>query len=158
MMESAVIVGKGGAPIYWHLPANRSSIHIPDSRDLWEVIWENRNVIEGLAHTHPGSGKPNPSYEDLTTFSAIEKAIGRKLFWWIVTEDDFAEFAHFGPGPLHYASNSIYNGITERYDPVSFVHNLITMGCFSPHWQLPEWVAQLREYSYKQEVALSCDG
>jgi hypothetical protein len=86
-MEAGVVVGIDGEAIHWHLPSNRSIASLPDSRTLWDVIWENRHRIVGIAHSHPGAGLPGPSYTDVTTFRAIEKALGRKLVWWIVSED-----------------------------------------------------------------------
>lgn len=86
MIETAVVIGKRG-PLYWHLPPGRSGGSIPDSRRLWDVIWENRKEIVGIAHTHPGSGPTGPSTTDLTTFGAIERALGMKLRWWIASSD-----------------------------------------------------------------------
>lgn len=87
MIETGVVINKAGRPIHWHLPENRTSVSLPDSRDLWDVIWENRDNISGFAHSHPGSGWPYPSVEDATTFRAIEKALGRRLDWWVISED-----------------------------------------------------------------------
>lgn len=62
-------------------------MYLPDSRDLWDVMWGNRKELVGFAHSHPGSGLPGPSHEDLTTFSAVERALGIRLKWWITTVD-----------------------------------------------------------------------
>lgn len=88
MMEAGVVVGTGGEALHWHLPPDRSGGALPDSRDLWDVIWENRDRLLGFAHSHPGSGFPSPSRTDVTTFIAIEKALGRRLFWWITSADE----------------------------------------------------------------------
>ena len=92
MMESAVIISLSGEPLYWHLPEGRTAGSIPDSNKLWSVIWENRNNILGIAHTHPGKGIPYPSWTDITTFDACELGLGSKLLWWIFTEDNGAVF------------------------------------------------------------------
>lgn len=75
-------------PVYWHLPHGRTAVEIPDDVALWDVLWQNRARLVGVAHTHPGSGTPAPSGTDLTTFAAIERALGRTLTWWIVNETD----------------------------------------------------------------------
>ena len=71
-------------PAYWHLPHGRTAVEIPDDVALWDVLWQNRARLIGVAHTHPGSGTPVPSGTDLTTFAAIERALGRPLTWWVV--------------------------------------------------------------------------
>lgn len=86
-MESCVVLDANSKPLYWHTPPGRSSGHIPDTRQLWDVIWENRHNLSGIAHSHPGGGIPGPSHEDLTTFAAIEAALGRRLNWWITNQD-----------------------------------------------------------------------
>jgi proteasome lid subunit RPN8/RPN11 len=65
---------------------------LPDSRGLWDIFWENRDRLSGFAHSHPGAGVPWPSGTDLTTFRAVEAALGRRLQWWIVTLDQVAVF------------------------------------------------------------------
>ncbi len=87
MQEAGVVIGWCGDPIFWHIPGNRQAGYLPDSRNLWNVLWENRDLIQGFAHSHPGSGVPSPSSEDLSTFKAVEKALGRRLVWWIVSSD-----------------------------------------------------------------------
>ena len=58
---------------------------LPDSPDLFTRIWQHRDQLIGFAHTHPGTSIcPFPSYEDVTTFAAIEAALGRRWLWWIV--------------------------------------------------------------------------
>ena len=86
-IETGVLVGYDGQPIQWHLPPGRNAGSLPDSRDLWEVIWENRYKVLGFAHSHPGGGVPGPSWTDITTFEAVEKALGRELVWWITSSD-----------------------------------------------------------------------
>lgn len=102
MMEAGVVVDRDGQPLHWHLPLGRSGGALPDSRDLWNVVWENRDQVAGIAHSHPGSGVPGPSYEDVTTFSAFERALGRRLEWWITSQDAVCSFRWVGPGKYTY--------------------------------------------------------
>lgn len=101
-MEAGVLLDREGKPIHWHLPPGRSGGSLPDSRDLWDVIWENRGNISGFAHSHPGSGLPGPSYTDVTTFAAIEQALGRRLNWFITSSDSWALYRWEGPDKLDY--------------------------------------------------------
>jgi proteasome lid subunit RPN8/RPN11 len=87
MLEVGVLIGLDGSPIFWHEPPERTAVSLPDSRKLWDVIWENRKTISGFAHSHPGSGIPCPSEEDITTFAAIEAGLGTRLNWWITSSD-----------------------------------------------------------------------
>ncbi|MFT5685936.1 MAG: hypothetical protein ACI8RZ_006891 [Myxococcota bacterium] len=107
MLEAAAVIDITGAPIHWHIPAGRSAVSLPDSRSLWSVLWENRERLAGLAHTHPGGGRPIPSWEDLTTFSACEAGLGRRLDWWIATADQIRLFRFSGPTPYHYRGHSL---------------------------------------------------
>jgi hypothetical protein len=123
MREAGVVLGESGEAIYWHLPDDRSGGAIPDSRPLWEVLWENRKVISGFAHSHPGSGVPLPSPMDITTFEAIEKGLGRRLKWWITSQDQLSYTHHEGGGPTDY----------------------VTFRITSEH---PAWLDELRRLSY----------
>lgn len=87
MKEAGILLGLDNKPLYWHTPNDRNGGALPDSRSLWDVIWENRAQVTGFAHTHPGSGVPAPSYEDKTTFWAIEAALGKQLNWFILSSD-----------------------------------------------------------------------
>ena len=102
MLETAAVIGLEGQVLHWHLPLGRSRVALPDSRDLWEVLWTQRAVVAGLAHSHPGRGVPRPSWEDLTTFAACEDGLGRRLRWWIATGDQLRCFCWQGPGRFHY--------------------------------------------------------
>lgn len=106
-IEAGVVVSKGGKPIHWHLPPGRNAGYLPDSPDLWSVFWENRQEVLGFAHSHPGSGQPSPSWEDLTTFSAVEQGLGRRLVWWITSRDYWVYCYWAGPGPHDYSVNPL---------------------------------------------------
>lgn len=125
MIEAAVVVDRSGArsrALKWHLPPGRNVAALPDDAGLWEFIWENRDQVGGIAHTHPGSGQPSPSYTDITTFSAIELALGRRLQWWIASADRLS--LAIWAGPDNYAYNVFDISSTE-----------------------PEWLAELRNLS-----------
>ena len=87
MIETAFVFDTSGRSIYWHEPPDRSAGAIPDSRDLWDVLWDNREVLGGVAHTHPWHCEPFPSGTDLTTFAAVEAGLGKRLVWPIATLD-----------------------------------------------------------------------
>jgi len=124
-MEAGVVVGKAGEPIYWHAPKGRTAAYLPDSPTLWQVLWHNRTVLQGFAHSHPGSGYPHPSHEDVTTFAAVESGLGKRLDWWIATEDELSLVRWAGPGRLDY---------TTWFSPTSE----------------PEWVGELRKLSREE--------
>ena len=104
MIETAAVFDFEGNVIHWHLPPNRSGGSIPDSRNLWDILWENRERLGGVAHTHPWHGGPWPSGTDVTTFAAVEAALGRRLVWPIVTLSRVATFMWSGPGKHDYKS------------------------------------------------------
>ncbi len=85
-IEAALVIWKDGTSVL-HEPDGRSSVRIPDTQSLWDLLFENRDRLEGVAHTHPGNGYPQPSHEDLTTFAAVEKGLGIRTNWWILSRD-----------------------------------------------------------------------
>ena len=87
MIEVAMVFDLKGQVIHFHTPPGRTGDSIPDTRSLWEVLWENRDRLGGTAHTHPWSGSPCPSMVDVTTFRATEKGLGKCLLWLVVTFD-----------------------------------------------------------------------
>jgi proteasome lid subunit RPN8/RPN11 len=102
MREVALLIGLDGGVLYNHEPEDRTSVFLPDSLTLWDRIWAYRTNLAGIAHSHPGSASPTPSMEDLTTFAAVEAGLGKRLIWWIVSSDGFAELIWIGPDKLHY--------------------------------------------------------
>ena len=62
-----------------------STTRIPDNRERWEIIWEHRNEITEIAHSHPGE-LLDFSNEDLTTMEAVEAGTGKEFIWSIVTK------------------------------------------------------------------------
>lgn len=96
------MVGFDGEPLFWHLPGGRTAGSLPDSRQLWDVLWDNRHNVYGFAHSHPGSGLPGPSWEDLTTFAGVELGLGRRLVWWITSSNNLSVTLWAGPGKYDY--------------------------------------------------------
>lgn len=87
-LEAAAVIGLDGESVlYWHLPPGRSVTGLPDSHILWSVYWQHRETMSGQAHTHPGTGTPSPSIEDLTSYAACERGLGRHYNWWIASMD-----------------------------------------------------------------------
>lgn len=117
-LEAGVLLGLEGYPLHWHKPVDRTAASLPDSVDLWEIIWENRKGISGFAHSHP-SGFAAPSSIDLTTFAAVEAALGARLDWWIATPSHLVLTRWVGPDRLHYKTVSVtlrptwFNGLLE---------------------------------------------
>ena len=62
-----------------------SSTRVPDSRERWDVIWQHRNEITEIAHSHPGEFL-DFSHEDLTTMEAVEAGTGKTFVWSIITK------------------------------------------------------------------------
>lgn len=108
-IEAGVVIALDGSVIHWHLPPNRSVGFLPDSRPLWDVLWDNRERLAGFAHSHPGGGHPGPSWEDITTFAAIESGLGRRLEWWITSSDQMISIHWIGPGKHDYAGTDVDN-------------------------------------------------
>lgn len=131
-MEAGVVLDRQGQPLHWHLPPGRTAGSLPESPDLWDIFWANRDNISGFAHSHPGSGVPGPSYTDVTTFAAIEAGLGARLDWWIVSEDSIALFKWYGPDRLAYRGDTL-----RVWGPPSPV---LTGD--------PPWVFELRRQSY----------
>lgn len=125
-IETAAVIGTGNTVIYMHEPPGRSAAYLPDSQSLWDIVWESRSSVVGIAHTHPGTGYPGPSRTDLSTFEAMEKGLGKHLKWWILS-----------------ASHSIlleWNPGNPGYDITSFLF---------PD-QEPGWMIELRRRSYPE--------
>jgi hypothetical protein len=123
MIETGVVVTDIG-PVYWHLPQGRTGGSLPDSRKLWDVLWNlRREPFLGVAHSHPGSGIPGPSMTDLTTFSGVELGLGRRLTWWITSSSHMIGLNYAGPEKYNYNSFPVKE---------------------------PFWASQLREFSKGQ--------
>jgi len=128
-MEIAVVINKNHGVLAWHNPPGSTNGSIPQSYDLWKVMWENRDDLEGVAHSHPGSGATGPSYTDVTTWSGCELGLGKRLLWWITTSDQLFVFWWVGPEKYDYAGKRVE-------DP-----DVLRM----------EWVQTLRDLSYNPQ-------
>jgi hypothetical protein len=103
LLETGVIVDHHDRPVFWHEPQNRTGGSLPDSQSFWNVIWECKDQIKGIAHTHPGAGMPYPSYEDITTFAGVEAGLGRRLQWWVASQDKLVGVQWVGPHRYDYS-------------------------------------------------------
>ncbi|MBI2927968.1 MAG: Mov34/MPN/PAD-1 family protein [Verrucomicrobia bacterium] len=65
-----------------------SATSIPDLPDRWQTIWEHRNEITEIAHTHPGE-LLEFSKEDLTTMQAVEAGTDKRFTWSVITRTGF---------------------------------------------------------------------
>lgn len=82
--EVFFLIGKAGA-VLWS-DAGASPVALPDSRARWEAIWEHRESLEGIAHSHP-LGPRAFSQEDETTMRALTSALGRAPRFSVVAPD-----------------------------------------------------------------------
>ena len=101
--ETRLVFDQQGQTILWPNDPERSKAYLPDSQSLWDFLWDNRERLGGVAHTHPWEGEVWASHTDVTTFSAIEKGLGRRLLWPIVTFTHMEVFQWVGPGDYDYA-------------------------------------------------------
>ncbi len=93
MKEAALVFDVDCKTIYTHLPVGRSSTLLPDSPQLWDVLWNLRDIAAGVAHIHPWDGEAIASSEDVTTFRAIELAVGDAWLWPVITFTDAKVYA-----------------------------------------------------------------
>jgi len=137
MIEAGVVIDLNEEPLHWHLPPGRSGGSLPDSRNLWDVLWENRERIAGFAHSHPGSGVPGPSHTDVTTFAAIEAGLGKRLSWWITSSDRVVvlQWAGLGIPGAAVPDRHRYRSMELKPD------------------EEPSWVVELRRLSTEWEPA-----
>ncbi|MFO0552415.1 MAG: hypothetical protein U0271_28765 [Polyangiaceae bacterium] len=66
--------------------ASDSAIAIPDARARWQRIWELRDRLSEISHSHP-LGPLGFSEVDDTTMEAIDSALGRRLTFSVVAPD-----------------------------------------------------------------------
>ena len=81
MREVCLLIDRDGR-ILW-ADASTSAARLPDSRARWEAIWEHRNVLAAVAHSHP-VGPAAFSAEDRSTMTAIDAALGTSLLYFVV--------------------------------------------------------------------------
>lgn len=108
MLEAALAFDKYGKTLCTHRPVGCTAGYIPHSRRFFEWLYENTDQVVGVAHLHPFEGRAMPSQEDITTFSAIELGLDKRLIWPIVTLTNV----------MSYANSSIIgtaDGLANRY-------------------------------------------
>ena len=81
MREVCFLVGQAGE-VLW-ADASDSPAALPDSRTRWEAIWELRDRLAAIAHSHP-VGPSAFSVEDESTMSALDSALGRSVRYLVV--------------------------------------------------------------------------
>ncbi len=81
MREVCFLIGKDGS-ILW-ADASDSPAALPDSRARWEAIWERRELLAEIAHSHP-VGPAAFSSEDESTMEALDSALGRVMRYTVV--------------------------------------------------------------------------
>jgi len=81
MREVCMLVGRSGA-ILW-ADASDSPAALPDSRTRWQAIWDHRDELEDIVHSHP-AGPAAFSAEDESTMQAIDSALGRVMRYTVV--------------------------------------------------------------------------
>lgn len=81
MREVCFLIGRGNAILY--ADASTSPAALPDSRTRWEAIWEHRDELEAIVHSHP-VGPSAFSQEDESTMAAIDAALGKAMHYCVV--------------------------------------------------------------------------
>jgi hypothetical protein len=81
MREVCLLIGRDNE-VLWSDESD-SPVRLPDSRERWEAIWQLRNELAEVAHSHP-EGPLGFSAEDETTMAALTSALGRPLRFSVV--------------------------------------------------------------------------
>lgn len=71
--------------VFWQ-DTDDNSGYLRDHRDRWTAIWENRDRLAVIAHSHP-CGPEGFSSEDVSTMEAISRALGRWLMFSVVAPE-----------------------------------------------------------------------
>jgi hypothetical protein len=80
--EVCFLIGEGER-VLW-ADASDSPTALPDSRVRWEAIWNHREELTEIAHSHP-NGPERFSAEDEETMAALASALGRSPRFSVVT-------------------------------------------------------------------------
>jgi hypothetical protein len=116
MREVCFLIGRGGAILY--ADASDSPAALPDSRDRWEAIWECREELEAIVHSHP-VGPSAFSAEDESTMEAIDVALGKPIRYCVVaprvtiTRFDNSPTINMDPQPWWAALLRLASGMKE---------------------------------------------
>lgn len=84
LVEVCYLIG-GDEVVLWR-ERSISAAAMPDSRARWAAIWQHREVLVEIAHSHP-AGPLAFSAEDLTTMLALDAALGRDIRFSVITAD-----------------------------------------------------------------------
>ena len=82
--EVCFLIGENGT-ILWS-DASGSATSLADSRERWETIWEKRDVLVEIAHSHP-TGGAFFSTEDESTMRALSSALPRPVRFSVVAPE-----------------------------------------------------------------------
>ncbi len=99
LREVCFLISKTGA-ILW-ADASDSPAALPDSRSRWEAIWEHRDELAAIAHSHP-VGPSAFSAEDESTMEALDSALGRPVRYLVVAPT--VTISREGSGPTEPVS------------------------------------------------------
>jgi arsenate reductase (thioredoxin) len=80
--EVCFLIGKGDV-LLWS-DVSTSPLALPDSRERWEQIWQHREQLVEIAHSHP-LGPEQFSAEDSSTMRALDDALGPGKLFSLVT-------------------------------------------------------------------------
>jgi hypothetical protein len=80
--EVCFLIGKDDR-VLW-ADASDSPTALPDSRARWEAIWNHREELTEIAHTHP-NGPERFSQEDEETMAALASALGKTPRFSVIT-------------------------------------------------------------------------
>jgi len=129
MIELAMVFAKDGSALFWLGPNGCTSGSVPDSHVLWDRIWRNREVIGGVAHTHPGDGPTGASHTDLTTFAAIESGLGKRLIWPIVSSTHVSFFQYWELSKSYVDSKNVdFRDMNHWFEVVKTLRHLSQIG------------------------------
>jgi proteasome lid subunit RPN8/RPN11 len=95
MREVCFLIVEGDAIVWADVSNSPSSL--PDSRVRWQQIWNSRDELVAIVHSHP-SGPAAFSAEDESTMEAIDAALGRPLWYAVVAPD--VTIARVANGPV----------------------------------------------------------
>jgi hypothetical protein len=99
-----------------------------DSRSWFDVLWNNRDRLLGMAHTHPDAGHKagvHPSSIDLNSWQSLEIGFGFRLLNYVVNRSSVCEVR-----------------LVQHVSTIKYETRLLT-----PDDQ-PWWVSLIRELSY----------
>jgi len=102
-IEAAAIISADEKEVLcWHLPEGRSEVGVPDTTSHLLDLLHSSQCMAGTAHSHPGLGVPAPSWEDITTYAAIDKYFRRRFKYWIASMDRAVVVTWCGPRKYDY--------------------------------------------------------